>query len=148
MQRVYRTIPFIGALVLATGLAMAQTNERAARGAAGTDKESRFTKDPRLGLSAAQERTVYQSVVNVAGQSLPTGTPLIVGTMMPESVKLTDLPRNVTQQIGAVRPYKFAKLNDGKLLLVDPTNRVVAGIITPSETQRKAPGAGNTGESR
>jgi hypothetical protein len=39
----------------------------------------------------------------------------------------------VEQQVGAVKNYKFVKLQDDKVLLVDPTNRVVAGIISPAE---------------
>jgi hypothetical protein len=47
---------------------------------------------------------------------------------LPLSVKLNDLPADIAQNYPSLRGYKFARLPD-KLLVVNPTQRVVVGEI-------------------
>ena len=122
------------ALLLAGGHALATETGKAAQTTSSTSgSRAEFTKDPRLDLSKAQERTIYQAVDKTAAQPAPSNMPMIVGAMVPGSMELKEFPAPVAQQVAAVKNLKYVRLQDDKVLLVDPTNRVVKGIITKAE---------------
>jgi hypothetical protein len=130
-------IRLVATAVFATVFAMtanAQSGKQSgASDNAATAQGKQFTDDPRLNLTSDQERTIYQETNSAQKQSAPTNMPMIVGGMVPKSMKLQDIPQDVKQQVGGLKDYKFAKLQDEKVLLVDPTNRVVVGIISEGE---------------
>jgi hypothetical protein len=81
----------------------------------------------RLPLTADQTRMVRDSL---AASSEPDAGTAAVGpaTELPADVAIHDLPGNVTEQVPALKGYKFAKLAD-KIVIVSPPNRVVVGEI-------------------
>ena len=95
------------------------------------------------GLSPDQERAIYQSATGEA-QPVPQ-QPLLKGAQVPDSVKLQPLPGNATAQTPQLHDLSFAKLQDGRMLLVDPKSHKVAGIITRDEGMGSTPVNGNTG---
>jgi|SoiMethySBSTD1v2_1073268.scaffolds.fasta_scaffold01271_35 hypothetical protein len=81
----------------------------------------------RMALTADQARMLRDSL---AASSQPDAGIAAVGpaTELPADVAIHDLPGNVTEQVPALKGYKFAKLAD-KIVIVSPPNRVVVGEI-------------------
>jgi hypothetical protein len=80
-----------------------------------------------LPLSDAQKRMIYQGLANAAVETRaievqPAGA-------LPPDVKLNDLPEKLTEEIPALKGYKYVRLVD-KVVLVSAPNRTVVGEIT------------------
>jgi len=92
-----------------------------------------------LNLTAAQKQTIVQSVQSEKGQPAPAGFLPKVGASMPQSVSLRPLPSNIAAQVPGVKDLQYVKLATNEVLLIEPKDRRVAGIITPSGTTGVAP---------
>jgi hypothetical protein len=79
-----------------------------------------------------------QSVQSEQGQSSAGFQPR-VGTPVPQSMSMHQLPLNVTAQVPATKDLGYVKLDNNTVLLIDPKDRRVADIITPSGTTGAAP---------
>jgi hypothetical protein len=53
----------------------------------------------------------------------------MTGTFMPSSVKIEPIPSKATAHIPPLWPYDYAMV-DHKLVIVDPTNKVIADVLT------------------
>jgi Protein of unknown function (DUF1236) len=51
------------------------------------------------------------------------------GTFVPDSVKIERVPDTVANDVRSLQPYSFAMV-DHSLLIVDPTNKVIADVVT------------------
>jgi hypothetical protein len=87
-----------------------------------------------LKLTAQQKQTIMQSVQNERGQSAPAGFEPMIGARVPQSMSLHQLPSNVAIQVPAAKDYEYAKLDNNEVLLINPKDRRVTDIITPSGT--------------
>jgi hypothetical protein len=87
-----------------------------------------------LNLTAAQKHTIYQSVMNEKGQTIPSSFRASIGTKVPSSLTLHMLPSNVVSQIPATKNFEYAKLQNNEVLLVNPKDREVAEMISSSTT--------------
>jgi len=92
-----------------------------------------------LNLTAAQKQTIVQSVQCEKGQPAPAGFLPKVGVSMPQSVSLRPLPSNVAAQVPGAKDLQYVKLETNEILLIEPKDRRVAGIIAPSGTTGAAP---------
>jgi hypothetical protein len=92
-----------------------------------------------VNLTPQQKQTIAQSVQAEKGQPAPAGFLPRVGAMVPQTMSMRQLPANVTTQVRAARGFDYAKLNSNEILLIDPKDRRVAEIITPSDTTGAAP---------
>jgi hypothetical protein len=92
-----------------------------------------------LNLTAQQKQAIMQSIQSEKGQPAPAGFQPRIGASVPQSMSLHQLPTNVATQVPAARDYEFAKLDNNEILLIDPKDRRVADIITPSGTTGAAP---------
>jgi hypothetical protein len=83
------------------------------------------------GLTLAQRDEIWQGASRqVADESaLPADFRADIGESVPASMKLQPMPKNVSDQVPAVKPYDFAMLQD-QLLIVDPGSRKIIDIIT------------------
>ena len=88
---------------------------------------------PGIGLTAEHKRTIYQEVGGEKVQKIPEGSTVHIGGGIPDSVMLNEMPVSVKDQIGVLRDFKFAKLPDEKIVIVDPAQRRVVDIVTPAE---------------
>jgi hypothetical protein len=93
-----------------------------------------------VNLTAQQKQTIMQSVQTDRGQAPPVGFLPRVGAAVPQSMPMRQLPPNVTNQIPAAKGLEYSKLDNNDVLLIDPRDRRVAEIITPSSTTGAAPG--------
>jgi hypothetical protein len=81
-----------------------------------------------LPLTDEQKRTVYDSLAANSGAEAK-GIAAGPANALPADVAIHDLPDKLTEQIPALKGYKFAKL-DGKIVIVSPPNRIVVGEIS------------------
>jgi hypothetical protein len=88
------------------------------------------------GLSDEQLRTIYQRAMGE--QPVPDQPPMRTGAQVPAGMSLIPIPPDVGTQVPAVQHLHYAKLADGRLLLVDPQQRKVVGVITQEEGARAA----------
>jgi hypothetical protein len=81
-----------------------------------------------FGLTDEQKRLIASSVTGKDESAKPALKPEIA-TLMPPSLKVQDLPGDVTAKIPWLMPYKVALAGD-QVLIVDPVNsHLVVGII-------------------
>lgn len=91
-----------------------------------------------INLTAQQKQSIMQGVQSELGQSSAGFQPR-VGTPVPQSMSMRELPSNVTAQVPATKDLGYIKLDNNMVLLVDPKDRRVAEILTPSGTTGAAP---------
>jgi hypothetical protein len=94
-------------------------------------------------LKPDQLRSIYQAA-NGPPQPVPQGAPMMAGASVPAAVTLAPLPGEVGTQLPQAQGWQFAKLQDGRMLLVDG-QRTVVGVITQEEGARTADGGGKPG---
>jgi hypothetical protein len=92
-----------------------------------------------VNLTAQQKQTIMQSVQREMGQPAPSGFEPKVGASVPPSMSTHQLSSSVTSEIPAAKGLEYAKLSNNEILLIDPKDRRVAEIITPSGTTGTAP---------
>jgi hypothetical protein len=91
-----------------------------------------------LNLTAQQKQSIMQSVQNEKGQPSAGFQPR-VGTAVPQSMSMNQLPSSVTTQVPAAKNVDYVKLDNNTILLIDPKDKRVAEVITPSCTTGAAP---------
>jgi hypothetical protein len=88
-------------------------------------------------LTPEQRKAIYQVVG--AGASKPAGADLPakvaeVGATLPPLHPVDAFPEQTTSQVGQAARYRYIVVGD-KLLLVDPTNMIVVGVIGPQDAR-------------
>ena len=91
-----------------------------------------------LNLTAQQKQSIMQSVQGEKGQPAAGFQPRI-GTAVPQSMSMHQLPSSVATQVPAAKNLEYIKLDNNTVLLIDPKDKRVAEIITPSGTTGAAP---------
>jgi hypothetical protein len=79
-------------------------------------------------LSAAQRSAVWEDLSKKTTNQSVAGFDAAIGTFVPNTVKIEPLPSNVTASNPSLRPYDFAMV-DQKLVIVDPSNKVIADVL-------------------
>ena len=80
-------------------------------------------------LSAAQRKAVWNDLSKQATNQNASGFNAEIGTFVPSSVKIESMPSKATANIPSLRPYDYAMV-DHKLVIVDPSNKVIADVLT------------------
>jgi hypothetical protein len=84
-----------------------------------------------MGLTASHKRIIFGHIGTEQAQTVPNNAELSVGRTIPESLMLNSMPIAAKDQIGLLKDFKFVKVADDKILLVDPATRLVfAGVQT------------------
>jgi hypothetical protein len=86
-------------------------------------------------LSAPQRSAVWKDLSKRATNQDAAGFDATIGTFVPETVKIEPIPSNVTANDPSLKPYYFAMV-DHKLVIVDPSNKVIADVLTQSDSER------------
>jgi hypothetical protein len=115
------------------GLVECHKMHMAAANGSGTSEQAASAATPMHGsdtviLSAAQRRAVWNALSKSTDQNA-TGLNAAVGTFVPKTVKIKPIPGKVTADNPSLKPYDFAMV-DHKLVIVDPTNKVIADVVT------------------
>lgn len=109
--------------LLYPGASLAQTGSAAPSG-------------PGIGLTADHKRTIYREIGQEQARRIPDGSVVEIGAGVPDSLMLNEMPVSVKDQIGLLRDFKFAKLPDETILIVDPAKRLIVDLVTKDEGTR------------
>ena len=83
-----------------------------------------------LNLTTAQQKSAWSELNGQAThQTAPSGFQPIVGAVVPSTIKIQPVPEKAASDIPSLKPYDFA-LVQGKLLIVNPSDKKVAEVIT------------------
>jgi Protein of unknown function (DUF1236) len=111
----------------ATGQTMPST--RSAENAA---EDKRIIVEHALNLSDEQKQKIGQMMAIQTGETTGAGSggseALTIGNTVPASVTMHDFPQGVGDQMPEIQKYKYVQMS-GKLLIVEPNNRIVVGAI-------------------
>jgi hypothetical protein len=110
-------------LFIPAAAAMAQTD---GRGTAGSG----------LGLTADHKRVIYREIRDEPAPVIAKGNEIAIGAKIPDSVILTEIPIAVKDRVGLLRDFKFAKVADEAIVIVDPAKRQIVDIVTKSDGTR------------
>jgi hypothetical protein len=88
---------------------------------------------PGIGLTADHKRTIYREIGHEPARTIPEGSPVAIGAEIPDSLMLNEMPVSVKDQIGLLRDFKFAKVSDETIVIVDPASRRIVDIVTKAE---------------
>ena len=115
----------VAAMLLLSGVSVASAashmSNRTGNSAAASD---------RLDLSDAQQKSIWKDISrHAANQSAPSGFNAAIGTAIPASVSTYPLPRAAARDVPAVKPYRYAMLQN-KVLIVNPSDKKIADIVT------------------
>lgn len=102
-------------------------------------------------LSAAQRSAVLDGLSKQAINQNAAGFDATIGTFVPDIVEIQPIPSDVTANNPSLNPYYFAMV-DHKLVIVDPSNKVIADVLTTIDHQlghqRLATGERRVGSAR
>jgi hypothetical protein len=115
----------VAAVLLLSGVSVATAashmSNRSGSSAAASDK---------LDLSSAQQKSIWKDISrHAANQNAPSDFNAAVGTAIPDGVNTYPLPRQAARDVPAVKPYRYAMLQD-KLLIVNPSDKMIADVVT------------------
>jgi len=115
----------VAAVLLLSGVSVASAashmSNRSGSSAAASDK---------LDLSSAQQKSIWKDIGrHAANQNAPSDFNAAVGTAIPDGVNTYPLPRQAARDVPAVKPYRYAMLQD-KLLIVNPSDKMIADVVT------------------
>jgi hypothetical protein len=79
-------------------------------------------------LSAAQRRTLWNDLSKQGINQSASGFEPQIGTFVPGSVKIEPIPGKAAANNQQLRPYDYAMV-DHDLVIVDPTNKVIADVV-------------------
>ena len=102
-------------------------------------------------LSAAQRSAVWEDLSKQAINQNAADFDATIGTFVPDIVEIEPIPSDVTANNPSLKPYYFAMI-DRKLVIVDPSNKVIADVLTTIDQQlghqRSATGEGRVRSAR
>jgi len=83
-----------------------------------------------LSLTSTEQKTAWKDLNgNASAQSAPSGFQPIVGSAVPAAVQIEAISGKAASDTPAIKHYDFAIVS-GKLLIVNPSDRKVAEVIT------------------
>ena len=84
-----------------------------------------------LSLSASQQQTAWKDISGQATkESAPAGFTAKVGAAVPTDLATHPVPVSTASKVPALRPYQYALLSSDKLLIVNPSDKKIAEVIT------------------
>jgi len=82
----------------------------------------------RIELTPAQRTTIFRTVTGERVRTAPPAVDVRVGTRLPATIELQEMPTTVVQEVPAIRRYRYMVVNN-EVVLVDPTTSEVIEII-------------------
>lgn len=85
-----------------------------------------------LALTSAQQKTAWTDLHSrTTGQKEPANFSAAAGAALPGSVMITAVSPKAAKDLPLLKPYAYVVLN-GKVLIVNPSDRKIADVITSS----------------
>jgi hypothetical protein len=118
----FRHATIAAALLAGAGTASAQTTVITREP---VETRTVVTTQP-LELSPVQRQTIYRTIRRAPVQTVQPTVEYRVGSRVPQSARLYEVPQDVAVEVPAIRSYKYMMVND-RVVLVDPaTSEIVA----------------------
>jgi hypothetical protein len=83
-----------------------------------------------IGLTASHKRIIFDHIGTEQAQTVPNNAELSVGSTIPDSLMLINMPIAAKDQ-----DFKFVKVANDKILLVDPATRKIVDTVTKEDAQ-------------
>jgi hypothetical protein len=84
-----------------------------------------------LSLSATQQQTTWKDIsAQAAKESAPASFTAKVGAAVPNDLVTHPVPVSTASKVPELQPYQYALLSNNKLLIVNPSDKKIAEIIT------------------
>ena len=84
-----------------------------------------------LSLSASQQQTAWKDIsAQATKESAPASFTAKVGAAVPSDLATHPVPVSTASKVPELRPYQYALLSSNKLLIVNPSDKKIAEIIT------------------
>jgi len=84
-----------------------------------------------LSLSASQQQTAWKDIsAHATKESAPANFTAKVGAAVPSDLATHPVPVSTASKVPELRPYQYALLSNNKLLIVNPSDKKIAEIIT------------------
>jgi hypothetical protein len=108
-----------------------------ASGSSSASAQNQFTKD-KITLTNEQKRMVFQQLaMDAKVQKAPASFQASVGATLPSDIQLQPVPNDVSTEVPSVANYRFAKVEEDQLLIVDPNDRRVVSVIEQQDIQQQ-----------
>jgi hypothetical protein len=83
-----------------------------------------------LSLTTTEQKTVWKDLHGqTSTQSAPSGFQATAGAAVPTALQIKPISGKAANDTPAIKPYDFAIVS-GKLLIVNPSDRKIANVIT------------------
>ena len=82
-----------------------------------------------LSLDTNQQKTAWNDLSSQATQNAPANFDATPGAKVPSGLTIKKVPSKAARDVSQLRPYDFAKVQ-GKLLIVNPSDRTIAEVIS------------------
>jgi hypothetical protein len=116
-------------LIIPTVLTFALAAAGGAAAATEMDQHSSAAKDS-LSLTTQQEKTALNDIGKHAStQNAPSDFKASVGTVVPKTVSLRQIPTRAANQVPALKPYDYAMFKN-QLLIVNPSDKKIVDVIS------------------
>ena len=89
---------------------------------------------PRIFYLTAEQEFIIREIVlkDLNVPETKSDTPETIGDAVPESIKLHPIPPDVAAKVPQVKSHEFF-VKDGKIILVNPSDRLIADVIKKAE---------------
>jgi hypothetical protein len=117
-------------VVAAAGVSKSSTPKPAPTGSASSAMSQPVAADS-LSLSVSQQQTAWKDIsAQATKESAPPGFTANVGAAVPSDLATHPVPVSTSSKVPELRPYQYALLSSGKLLIINPTDKKIAEVIT------------------
>ena len=82
-----------------------------------------------LTLSTEDQQTAWNDLSGAAASNAPASFQPATSSAVPSTLTVHAIPAKTASAVPALRPYDYAKV-DGKLLIVNPHDMMIAEVIT------------------
>ena len=123
----------VTAIALLSGLSVAAAADHgmSSKSTTGSAHASQPAAKDSLSLTAQQQKMAWQDISKQAAKvKAPTGFTAKVGMVVPSTIATKPVPVSTSNDVPALRRYDYALLDSNKLLIVNPSDKKVAEIIT------------------
>jgi hypothetical protein len=96
----------------------------------GTTSGNSMAGSQALNLTQQQRQKIAQAVANQPAEQAPANFQASVGQKVPSSLTLKSFPSSAQSELPAsLQGDQYAKLNNNDIIIVDPSNREVVGVV-------------------
>jgi hypothetical protein len=126
------TVILLSSVSLAAAAGMSKSTGTQSTGTSSSMAKTSMAKPTdQLSLSNSQQKTAWQ---DISGQAVKETAPAKftagIGRKVPNQLAIHPVPINATEKVPALKPYSYALLDSNKLLIVNPSDRKIAEVIT------------------